>query len=335
MAPQRHGPVELDVELVVRGSVPDVDVAAARACVAALGGTPPAGARRAAGAQGRRRPRLQAPLRRPRAGAVPRPHARGARARAVGGQGRRGRGPPAPAPDPAAHRGDRRDARRAARDRAGDARSGGRAPSAAGRPAEAARAAADRPRCTYAGPSRRCPRSRTCSTSTSSSTCSRTSAPARTSSSTGATTGEIALLFPPGSPLSDKGDIIAVQPSRYSEPLTLDAARAEMDLLERRFLYFVEHHGNGRGEVLYYGSTAITASCTRPGLATLDVDGRRIERVRRSGGPGSAAAPVRLLGRRLDQQLVAEPVVGLRTRPPVSQESWLSTSGFASMSTYA
>jgi hypothetical protein len=58
------------------------------------------------------------------------------------------------------------------------------------------------------------------------------------------------LLFPPGSPLADENGIVIPRPSRYSEPLTLDAARAEMDLVDHRFLYFV-HAGDQRGRVLY------------------------------------------------------------------------------------
>jgi ribosome-associated translation inhibitor RaiA len=62
--------------------------------------------------------------------------------------------------------------------------------------------------------------------------------------------GRIGLIHPRGSELADEDDIVVPEPSRYSEPLTLDAARAEMDLLNHRFLYFVDAE-DGRGKVLY------------------------------------------------------------------------------------
>jgi ribosome-associated translation inhibitor RaiA len=63
--------------------------------------------------------------------------------------------------------------------------------------------------------------------------------------------GRIGLIFPPGSPLADEGDdIVVAEPSRYSSPLALDTARAEMDLLNHRFLYFIDAE-DGRGKVLY------------------------------------------------------------------------------------
>jgi hypothetical protein len=60
----------------------------------------------------------------------------------------------------------------------------------------------------------------------------------------------IGLLFPPGSALADEADVIVASPSRYAGRLTLAAARAEMDLLEHRFLYFLDA-GDGRGRVVY------------------------------------------------------------------------------------
>jgi hypothetical protein len=60
----------------------------------------------------------------------------------------------------------------------------------------------------------------------------------------------IGLLHPPGSALSDEDDIVVPEPSRYSEPLTLDKARTEMDMLNHRFLYFIDAE-DGRGKVLY------------------------------------------------------------------------------------
>jgi ribosome-associated translation inhibitor RaiA len=62
--------------------------------------------------------------------------------------------------------------------------------------------------------------------------------------------GRIGLIHPPGSELADENDIVVPQPSRYSEPITLDTARSEMDVLNHRFLYFVDA-ADGRGKVLY------------------------------------------------------------------------------------
>jgi hypothetical protein len=62
--------------------------------------------------------------------------------------------------------------------------------------------------------------------------------------------GRIALIHPQGSVLADENDVVVPQPSRYSEPLTLDTARSEMDILNHRFLYFVDA-ADGRGKVLY------------------------------------------------------------------------------------
>jgi ribosome-associated translation inhibitor RaiA len=62
--------------------------------------------------------------------------------------------------------------------------------------------------------------------------------------------GRIGLLFPRGSVLEDEDDVVVPEPSRYSEPLPLARARAEMDLLNHRFLYFVDAEDE-RGKVLY------------------------------------------------------------------------------------
>jgi ribosome-associated translation inhibitor RaiA len=62
--------------------------------------------------------------------------------------------------------------------------------------------------------------------------------------------GRIGLIHPQGSALADENDIVVAEPSRYSEPLTLDKAREEMDWLNHRFLYFVDAE-DGRGKVLY------------------------------------------------------------------------------------
>jgi ribosome-associated translation inhibitor RaiA len=62
--------------------------------------------------------------------------------------------------------------------------------------------------------------------------------------------GRIGLIHPPGSALADENDVVVTEPSRYSGPMTLDDARAEMDIVNHRFLYFVDA-GDGRGRVLY------------------------------------------------------------------------------------
>jgi ribosome-associated translation inhibitor RaiA len=62
--------------------------------------------------------------------------------------------------------------------------------------------------------------------------------------------GRIGLIYPSGSALADENDVIVAQPSRYSSPLTLDVARSEMDMLNHRFLYFIDAD-DGRGKVLY------------------------------------------------------------------------------------
>jgi ribosome-associated translation inhibitor RaiA len=62
--------------------------------------------------------------------------------------------------------------------------------------------------------------------------------------------GRIGLLHPQGSKLADENDIVVAEPSRYSEPLTLEKAREEMDWLNHRFLYFIDAE-DGRGKVLY------------------------------------------------------------------------------------
>jgi ribosome-associated translation inhibitor RaiA len=61
----------------------------------------------------------------------------------------------------------------------------------------------------------------------------------------------IGLLHPSGSVLADEADDVVVpEPSRYGDPLTLAQARAEMDLVDHRFLYFTDA-ADGRGKVLY------------------------------------------------------------------------------------
>jgi hypothetical protein len=60
----------------------------------------------------------------------------------------------------------------------------------------------------------------------------------------------IGLLHPPGSPLAGENDIVVPRPSRYSRPIPLARGRDEMDVLNHRFLYFVDA-ADGRGKVLY------------------------------------------------------------------------------------
>ncbi|HEX7300831.1 MAG TPA: sigma 54 modulation/S30EA ribosomal C-terminal domain-containing protein [Solirubrobacteraceae bacterium] len=62
--------------------------------------------------------------------------------------------------------------------------------------------------------------------------------------------GRLCLLHPRGSVLADEGDLLVVQASRYSAPLPFADARAEMDFLNHRFLYFVDA-ADRRGRVMY------------------------------------------------------------------------------------
>jgi ribosome-associated translation inhibitor RaiA len=62
--------------------------------------------------------------------------------------------------------------------------------------------------------------------------------------------GRIGLLHPPGSELADEDDVVVPEPSRYPEAIRLSEARAEMDVLGHRFLYFIDS-ADGRGKVLY------------------------------------------------------------------------------------
>jgi ribosome-associated translation inhibitor RaiA len=60
----------------------------------------------------------------------------------------------------------------------------------------------------------------------------------------------IGLLHPPGSVLADETDVVVPKESRYPEPISLSAAREEMDLVNHRFLYFLDAE-DGRGKVIY------------------------------------------------------------------------------------
>ena len=62
----------------------------------------------------------------------------------------------------------------------------------------------------------------------------------------------LGLLFPQGSVLADEDDdVVVATPSRYDAPMPLSAARAEMDLVNHRFLYFGDADDDGRGKVIY------------------------------------------------------------------------------------
>jgi ribosome-associated translation inhibitor RaiA len=61
----------------------------------------------------------------------------------------------------------------------------------------------------------------------------------------------IGLIHPRGSVLADEtDDVVVAEANRYSEPLTLATARAEMDIVNHRFLYYIDADDR-RGRVLY------------------------------------------------------------------------------------
>jgi ribosome-associated translation inhibitor RaiA len=62
--------------------------------------------------------------------------------------------------------------------------------------------------------------------------------------------GRIGLIHPQGSALADENDIVVPEPSRYTLPLTLKQARDELDILNHRFLYFIDAEDK-RGKVIY------------------------------------------------------------------------------------
>jgi putative sigma-54 modulation protein len=43
---------------------------------------------------------------------------------------------------------------------------------------------------------------------------------------------------------------VVPEPSRYSQPLPIEEARTEMDVLNDRFVYFIDA-ADGRGKVIY------------------------------------------------------------------------------------
>jgi ribosome-associated translation inhibitor RaiA len=62
--------------------------------------------------------------------------------------------------------------------------------------------------------------------------------------------GRIGLIHPQGSALADENDIVVPEPSRYTFALTLKQARDEMDIVNHRFLYFIDAEDK-RGKVIY------------------------------------------------------------------------------------
>jgi ribosome-associated translation inhibitor RaiA len=62
--------------------------------------------------------------------------------------------------------------------------------------------------------------------------------------------GRVGLLHPRGSPLANENDIVVPQPDRHGHPISFARARDEMDVLNDRFLYFIDA-ADGRGKVLY------------------------------------------------------------------------------------
>jgi ribosome-associated translation inhibitor RaiA len=62
--------------------------------------------------------------------------------------------------------------------------------------------------------------------------------------------GSPGMIYPRGSVLADEGDPVVAEESWFSEPLTLERARNEMDYTNHRFMYFTAAE-SGRGHVLY------------------------------------------------------------------------------------
>lgn len=61
----------------------------------------------------------------------------------------------------------------------------------------------------------------------------------------------VGLIHPRDSVLADEtGDVVVAEANRYSDPQPLDTVRAEMDLVNHRFLYFIDAE-DGRGKVIY------------------------------------------------------------------------------------
>ena len=62
--------------------------------------------------------------------------------------------------------------------------------------------------------------------------------------------GRPGMIHPRGSVLADEGDPVVTEESWFSEPLTLELARNEMDYTNHRFMYYTAAE-NGRGHVIY------------------------------------------------------------------------------------
>lgn len=62
--------------------------------------------------------------------------------------------------------------------------------------------------------------------------------------------GRLEVIAPPGVAPTVPADDVAWRASRFSDPVDVATARAEMDTLDRRFLFFV-NRDTGRGNVLY------------------------------------------------------------------------------------
>ena len=63
--------------------------------------------------------------------------------------------------------------------------------------------------------------------------------------------GRVGLIHPRGSVLADESDdVVVAEESWFSDPLPLDTVKAEMDLANPRFLYFIDV-ADDRGKVIY------------------------------------------------------------------------------------
>jgi uncharacterized protein (DUF2267 family)/ribosome-associated translation inhibitor RaiA len=63
--------------------------------------------------------------------------------------------------------------------------------------------------------------------------------------------GRVGLIHPRWVPIHDRhDDVVVIEPSAHSEPVTLEQARAELEAGERRFLFFVDAD-DGQPRILY------------------------------------------------------------------------------------